>query len=240
MPSEWAAFDLDVRRATWGAREWVACFGVSQCGRGMAQVLGRGLWVVLFAGVGVAETLRDEVFVDGAVEELVFDRCASELTLVGIAHAFVHRSGSTLGVAGGSGGAAQLAVEHMRRLQAEAGGSECVDVPLGDGELAPVWTWADARALAASGRLKLNFGGGVANDFHAFDDRYEGWIAVEGPSDADGYDYGFCVDPRVENCGKPWCLCADLAAEGARFPLPDASDAGPRRGRFNVSSIFEC
>ena len=76
--------------------------------------------------------------------------------------------------------------------------------------------------FAAQGKLRLNFGGGAANDFHAFDDRYTGWVAVEGPNDPDGHDYGWCLDGK-ESCGKPWCLCRDLTRE--RFPLDDGSVA---------------
>merc|ERR1719263_932101 len=118
--------------------------------------------------------------------------------------------------------ASQEIVNHMMRMQADAAGAPCAAAPLPAGALPPVWTWADARSLATQGKLRLNFGGGAANDFHAFDDRYTGWVAVEGPNDPDGHDYGFCLDGK-ESCDKPWCLCRDLTRE--RFPLDDGSVA---------------
>lgn len=31
------------------------------------------------------------------------------------------------------------------------------------------------------------------------------------------------TDPAAESCGKPWCLCADLARERGRLPVDDGS-----------------
>lgn len=177
-------------------------------------------WVVVVA-LARAEVLRMEITVDGAVEALEFDRCDGELALIAKAHAFVHRSGSTLhAVAQPSGppkSHSELVVDEMTRLQAQATfhsrDGPCVVPAAPPDALPPVWNWGDARNVArklGGPKLKLNFGGGVANDFHGFDDRYEGWVGVEGPSDPDGFDYGFCSDPAAESCGKPWCLCADL------------------------------
>ena len=169
------------------------------------------------------DALRLEITVDDTTEFLDFDRCSTELELVGIAHAFVHREDRTLqAMRPDDRAASQEIVNHMMRMQADAAGAPCAAAPLPAGALPPVWTWADARALAAQGKLRLNFGGGAANDFHAFDDRYTGWVAVEGPNDPDGHDYGFCLDGK-ESCGKPWCLCRDLTRE--RFPLDDGSVA---------------
>jgi hypothetical protein len=44
----------------------------------------------------VSLALQLEVTVDDTTEFLGFDRCATELELVGIAHAFVHRPDRTL------------------------------------------------------------------------------------------------------------------------------------------------
>ena len=169
------------------------------------------------------DALRLEITVDDTTEFLDFDRCSTELELVGIAHAFVHRTDRTLlATHQDDRAASQEIVNHMTQMQADATGPPCAAAPLPAGELPPVWTWADARSLATQGKLRLNFGGGAANDFHAFDTRYTGWVAVEGPNDPDGHDYGFCLDGK-ESCGKPWCLCRDLTRE--RFPLDDGSVA---------------
>ena len=150
------------------------------------------------------EMLRMEVTVDGGIEALEFDRCASEFELIGLAHTFVHRSGSTLSAVAMPGGVvkshSELVVDEMRRLQAEAtyySRDACPPRSAPADELPPIWNWGDLRNVARRSdgpRVLLNFGGGIANDMHAFDERYAGWVAVEGPSDPDGYSYGFCAD----------------------------------------------
>ena len=175
-----------------------------------------------------AELLSLEVFVDGVAESLRFDRCASDLELLSVALPFLFREDRALAQMGGSNALSQseALVAHMRAIQDGAGGDPSCDRPETPADELPiVWNWADLRDVAARGTPKvlLNFGGGAANDYHGFDARFAGYVGVEGPSAADGYDYGFCRD-GVESCGTPWCLCADLAT--GPLPLPDASVDG--------------
>ena len=125
------------------------------------------------------DALRLEVMVDDTTE-LDFDRCAAELELVGIATAAASaRLAGRYSRRALMRAASQEIVHHMTRMQAYAAGPPCAAAPL-PRSTPPVWTWADARALAAQGKLRLNFGGGAANDFHAFDDRRRGGAPSRG------------------------------------------------------------
>ena len=101
-------------------------------------------WKSVAASLAVGlDALRLEVTVDDTTEFLDFDRCSTELELVGIAHAFVHRSDRTLlATRPDDRAASQEIVHHMTRMQAYAAGPPCAAAPLPAGALPPVWTWA--------------------------------------------------------------------------------------------------
>ena len=66
------------------------------------------------------DALRLEITVDDTTEFLDFDRCSTELELVGIAHAFVHRSDRTLlATRPDDRAASQEIVNHMTQMQAD-------------------------------------------------------------------------------------------------------------------------
>ena len=103
----------------------------------------RGGIALLVAAAARAEPLTVEIQVDAALERLSFDRCAHELVLVELAHAFVHRPNRTLLLAKSeSSAAAQSLVDYMRLEQTKAAGPPCAETTLPEGALPPVRTGA--------------------------------------------------------------------------------------------------